>query len=796
MMTLGIGRDLALAVRQLRTRPGFVLLVVLTLGSAIGVNASLFTVFNAVVYQPWPVRDPARVRHVMPLGGSDRGMSVAEWRHVAGQARSFSGVAATAFPKGVTFGTREGHVDFVSTNFFDVLGVAMERGRGFLPGEEEANRVLVLGYGAWQRDFGGDPAIVGRTIPLDGMPFTVVGVATRLMVGTHVRYATDAWAPLPARAAWHVDRANPRDYLEDPKHCCAWVTARLAPGVSAETAQAEVDTLSAAFRNAAGLETSRFALRGTSRAETWAHEGRQGRGALGFVSRLWLLFLAVTLVLLLACANVGNLLLAHGHARRQEIAIRLSLGAGRARIVRQLLVEAFVLSLLAGAVGVAVATLLPEAIVKTIPEGDHVVFSIDGRVLAYALVVASLTCVAVGLAPALHCTRAAVMGAIKGAHEGMIGRLRLRSVLLGVQVAICVVLLTGAGLLTRGVQNALHRDLGFDATGVDVVQLAAPVRPKDEMRDRSFHAQLQSELHALPRVALARTLPLEGRGMMSYSVPGDPRDRYGAIALEVSPSYFDVLRITILAGRAFADHDPAAVAVASEAFVARHWPGESGLGRRILYRGRAPHVELEIVGVARDAYTADLSEMQPTLYLPLPPTGTPFILTRAADGNAAPAAAAIAMRLDPQLRATTFPLEEHVGRRLNLTRLAANIAGSVGTLALVLATTGLFGVFAYAVQQRTRELGIRIALGANAAHILVTVLSAGASALLVGLAAGTVLALGLSQVLRGVLFGLSPLDPVTYAGVAAVLFAAGVAATWLPAHRALHVDPTVALRQE
>jgi ABC-type antimicrobial peptide transport system permease subunit len=284
--------------------------------------------------------------------------------------------------------------------------------------------------------------------------------------------------------------------------------------------------------------------------------------------------------------------------------------------------------------------------------------------------------------------------------------------------------------------------------------------------------------------------------MMSYSVPGDHTERYGAIALEVSPSYFDVLQIPMLAGRAFARDDPAAVAIASEAFVAKHWPGESGLGKRILYRGSAPHLELEIVGVARDAYTADLSEMQPTLYLPLRPSSTPFILARQRDGNAAQAAAAIATRLDPELRATVFPLDEYVGRRLNLTRLAANVAGSVGGLALVLATTGLFGVFAYAVQQRTRELGIRIALGANAAHILVTVLSAGASALLVGLAAGTVLALGLSQVLRGVLFGLSPLDPVTYAGVAAVLFAAGVAATWLPAHRALHVDPTVALRQE
>jgi putative ABC transport system permease protein len=798
MKTTGLGRDLILALRQLGVRPGFALLVVLTLGSAIGVNASLFTVFNTVVYQPWPVRDPARVRHVMPAERDGRGMSIAEWRHVAGQARSFAGMAAMAYPKEVRIGEREGHVDFVSANFFDVLGISIEVGRGFLPQEEEPGRVAVLGYGAWQRHFGGDPGVVGRTISFDGMPFTVVGVATRRLLGTHARYATDAWLPFAARAAWHVDRADPRDYINDPRHCCVWVTARLAPGVSMETARTEVDALSRAFRAQAGLELGGFALRGTSRAETWENEGRGGRGAVGFVSRLWLLFLAVTLVLLLACANVGNLLLARGHARRQEIAIRLSLGATRPRIVRQLLVEAFVLSLLAGAVGVGIAAWLPELLVKSVPEGVHAIFSLDYRVFLYALAVASLTCVAVGLAPALHCTRAAVSGALKGTHDGVMGRLRLRSLLLGVQVAICVMLLTGAGLLTRGVQNAFRRDLGFDPAGVDVVQLAAPVRPKDDTRDRSFHTQLHAELAALPGTATARALPLAARGRVGYAIPNDPDDRpRGAVTLEVSPSYFDVLRIPLVAGRTFERSDPDdGVAIVSEELVARHWPGESPLGKRIIYKGSAPWREREIIGVARNAFTSDLSEFQPTIYLPLRPTATPFILVRKDKGNPAPAAAAIATRLDSQLRASVFPLEAHLSRRLNLTRLAANIAGSVGALALVLATTGLFGVFAYAVQQRTRELGIRIALGATTVHILRTVLAAGGGALLAGLGVGTALALGVSQVLRSVLYGLSPLDPVTYLVVFATLLAAGLAATYLPARRALRVDPTVALRQE
>ena len=797
MMTMGLGGDLILAVRQLGARPRLALLVILTLGSAIGVNASLFAVFNAVIYQPWPVRDPARVRHVMPAGPDGRGMSIAEWRHVASQARSFDGMAAMAYPKEVRIGNHEGHVDFVSANFFDVLGVRMEVGRAFLPLEEES-RVAVLGYGAWQRHFGGDPDAVGRTIVFDGIPFTIVGVATRRLTGTHVRYATDAWLPFAARAAWHFDRADPRDYMNDPRHCCAWVTARVARGVSPETARAEVDTLSRAFRAQSGLEPGAFVLRGTSRAETWEQDGRSGRGAAGFVSRLWLLFLAVTLVLLLACANVGNLLLARGYARRQEIAIRLSLGATRRRVVRQLLAESLVLSLLAGGVGLSIAAWLPEALVKTVPEGIHAVFSLDHRVVLYSLAVACLTCVAVGLAPALHCTRAALAGALKGTREVTGGGFRLRSVLLAVQVAICVVLLTGAGLLTRGVQNAFHRDLGFDPTGIEVVKLEAPIRPKNEARDRSFHAQLQAELAALPGTATVKTLPLAGRGRIGYAIPNEPNDRpRAAVTLEISPSYFDVMRIPLVAGRRFEPGDPAdGVAIVSEEFVARHWPRESALGKHVLYKGTQPWAKLEIIGVARNAFTSDLSEFQPTLYLPQRPTATPFILVRRHGGNAAPMAAAIATRLDPQLRASVFPLEEHMARRLSLTHLAANIAASVGTLALVLATTGLFGVFAYAVQQRTRELGIRIALGAKAFDILRTVLTAGGGPLLAGLAAGALLAVGISQALRSVLYGLSPLDPVTYVVVFVVLLTAGLTATYVPARRALNVDPTVALRQE
>lgn len=819
MMLSGLRQDLTLALRQLRSRPGFALLVVLTLGSAAGVNVSLFTVFNYVVYQPWPVRDPARVRHVMPAGsdtreqgpdvGAKEGLSIAEWRSLAAQTKTLGLVAMDNHSRRVALDDRDVRVGFVSASFFDVMGVPMEHGRNFEPhedGVDEPGTNALVTYRAWKRLFGADPGMVGRTIRLDGMPFTIVGVVGRRFTGTTARREADLWLPLPARARWEVnDRQGPRAYMTDPARCCIWVSGRLAPGFDTAAARSEVQRLSQSFRSAAGLPPVRFDLRGTSRAEAYREEGWRGRGTRGFAARMSLFFLAVLLVLLLACANVGNLLIARGYARQREIAVRLSLGASRARIVRQLLTEAVVLALLAAGVGLAIASFLPEAIVSTIPEGEGLRFTLDVRVVVFALGLCVLSCAAFGLAPALHCTRVSVSGALKDGPSAGQGRLSLRSVLLGAQVAICVVLLVSAGLLTRGVRHALVKELGFDAEGIQIVRFQHPPRKHDAARTAAFGRQLREEVEALAggdHIAVTASVPLEP-GRTSIEIPGRAPLRRRHVGMVVTtPRYFELLGLPIVAGRNFTKTDPPlGVAVVSEELARRYWPGESPLGKQVLVgvprgTGMEKGSPREIIGVAKDAYVTRAAEIEPTVYVPLIPGMGTSVLVRAKDGALAQAVAALGRRLDPEMRVRVSSVRDPLEREVGLTRLAANVAGSVGVLALALATVGLFGVFAYSVQQRTRELGIRIALGAETVHVVGVVLSTAARALGVGLAVGLLLAAAASRVLENALFGLSPLDPLTYAGVVAILIAAGLAATYLPARRALSVDPTVALRYE
>ena len=814
-MLNSLRQDVVLALRQLRVRPWFALLIVATLGSAIGVNASVFTVFNWIVYQPWPVRDPARVRHVMatatgnpfrPPGDDDaQGVSLAEWRQVAARTKALSGLAAMDLARErVDVDDGHAYAYFVSANFFDVMGVPMEHGRSFLPhedGTDEPGTNALLAYRAWRRLFGADPSIVGRTVKLDGMPFTVIGVVSRGFTTSAIqRREADVWLPLPARALWNLNsREAPRDFLTNPRRCCAWVTGRLAPGVTTEAATAEIQTLSRDFRAAAGLEPLRLDLRGTSNAELGKGQGWRGRGVLGFAARFALFFVAVLLVLLLACANAGNLLLARGYARRQEIAVRLSLGAGRARIVRQLLTEALVLALVAGVVGLVIASVLPEAFVSTVSEGAGMTFRIDRRVYLYAFALVVLSCVACALAPALHVTRVSISGTLKDAHAGGPGRFSLRGLLLGAQVAICVVLLVGAGLMTRSVWHALAKDLGFESEGVRVVSFDPPFRKYDPKRVAAFVAQFRAEAEGLAdgrRLAVTASVPLEkAMARMAVTRKGPARE-YDVGLIATTPRYFEVLQLPLSTGRTFAAADPPlGVVIVNEELARRHWPGENVLGKTIMLKSPIPGPR-EVIGVAKDAYMTTASDMVPTVYIPMVPAGYPRVLVRE-EGNAlVTAVGAIGRRLDPEMRVQVRSVRDPLQRQLELTRLAATIAACVGLLALALATFGLFGVFAYSVQQRTRELGIRIALGAEAMHVVRFVLGTATRALVGGLVTGLAVALAASRVLDSVLYGLSPLDPLTYVGVVAVLLLAGLTATYLPARRALRVDPTVALRYE
>ena len=770
-------QDLAYAVRQIRRQPGFALVIVLTLGSAMGIGTSLFAVFNATVFRPWPARDPKRVVVV----DTRYGFSLAEWRHLSQEARSVTGIVAETDGLRTNVGEQRLRFQHVSANYFTVLGVPMELGQSFTPADDEPNAAprAVLGYGCW-RALGGDPAIIGRSLELEGVPFTVIGVASRHW-SRRVFGPTDVWVSMATVRT--LTPQTPADYRDDPKLSSWRLAARLAPGTTAGEAQAELATLSQRFRAGHPVRKEPLRVIGTAAAD--------GMSALEYTRVVGALSLPVLLILLLACANAGNLLLARAYSRRRETAVRLALGAGRGRLVRQLLTESLLFAGLAGLLGFALAAVLPNALVAAWvpPEIPFTGFALDHRVLFFSLGLSTVTCIAFGLAPALHCTRVSVGGALKDVFG--LPRQKLEMGLLRIQVAICVVLLAAAGLLLRGVQHAQTKDLGFDAQGITMLRFELPRRYDDAQR-RVFAVQMQAEIDELgPRRGVAAT----GKLLLDATIRWTRVAEAGLThKVETSPRYFELLGIPLVAGRMFDSADvEAPVAIVNERLARALAPGGSALGREVRWDEDRWHV----IGIVRDADVARLDRSLPTLFVPLRPGTLPGVLIR---DQLAPGAAAavksIATRLGPDVRIRSSSLSTFIDGRLAGPRMAAWVAGILGVLGLLLASLGIAGAFAFAVQQRTREIGVRTALGAGAAQVLRAVLGPSARALAAGLVVGVLGAAGVGRFLRNQLHGLSPLDPLAIGGVALVLAMAAVAASYVPARRALRVDPTVALRYE
>ncbi len=508
------------------------------------------------------------------------------------------------------------------------------------------------------------------------------------------------------------------------------------------------------------------------------------------------------LVLLLACANVGNLLLARAAARRREIAVRLSLGASRARVVRQLLTESLALALLAGCTGLLLAFWLPARIIAVLAGQTALDLRPDAGVLAYALGLSVLSCLVFGLAPALHGTKGSVGNALKTGVPMAGSRLPLRNLLLAVQVAVTVVLLAAAALLARAVYNAGMRDHGFSMRDISVVSFEAPSRGYDAARIRASALELTRAVEAAGAgrtVAVTSTEPLgSGNIKGAFRIPGLPEQQSNSV-YEVSPGYFDLLGVGVLAGRPLVATDSnKPVVVISETMAKRYWTIPSAVGQRILVDpasgGWNTPGELEIVGVVKDVHQTSLEEADSTIYQPLSGRVLPRVLVRGTGVAATAAVTAAAARIDPRLRARVRPLADNLRPQLSSSRTGAMIAGALGGLALVLASIGLIGVFSYWVQRRSQEIGVRMALGARSPQVVRLLIGSSARSLLWGAALGVVGAVSASGLLRSYLFGLSPLDPLAYAGVVALLAVAAVAATYWPARRATRVDPVVALR--
>ena len=793
-MMKGIWHDVRHGLHILQRHRGHTALAVAMLGTAIGLNTSLFTAFNAVALQPWPVPDPERVvrvyaAHKGPQGPVYQGLSVTQQRHLNARARTMAGLVGMR-----EAGSHDGlRGTYVTASFFEVLQIPIQMGRGFHANEDQPTApaaLAVVSHRTWQGRLAGARDVVGRTIVFKEVPFTIIGVTAPTFTGTSGKHE-DLWIPLSASLLLHPKERWPRDFLTEPGWSGLEVAGRLAPGVSPEQARLELEHLSRAYQASMGRDGHGVAVSTTSLA---AHL-RERRKILPVSG---LLFLALTLVLLLACANVGNVVLARGLARRHEIAVRISLGARRARLVRQMLTEGLVLAAAAGAVGLAMACVLPRILPSVMKTNLSADLQPDLAVLAYTLGLVVLSCVVFALPPALHCTRGDVASALQERAASSGTRLALRSGLLALQVSLCVVLLASAGLLVRSVQQASRFNPKFALHELVLVSFHVDDREYDDARRLAFGNGLERALGNLPggpSFALTDQVPLgNSRSLTSARLPGqNDRQAMPVFVKEISGRYFETLEIPVVAGRALDSADAGRpVVVVSQTLARRYWSDNNPLGQTIVINTAAR----EIVGVARDAHLDDLDRIEATAFVPLTRPVVPYLLIRD-DGHATlPALTAVAARVDPQARVSVRPLGGNIASRLQPAKTGALTAAILGVLALVLATIGLSGVFTYSVQQRTREIGIRMALGAGAADVVRLVLASSSRAVTIGLVLGLGGALGASRLLRSHLYGISPLDPLVYAGVLAVLFLAAVVASYVPARRAIGVEPTVALRYE
>jgi predicted permease len=805
-----LAQDVHYAVRSLRRQPGFTLTTLAILAVGVGLNTSLATMFTAMLWRTWPLavaNDLVHIQSVRPDGRVGGEFSWADFTHLSAHARNSTIVATGCGMDGRMINCRFTLADrrtvigqFVSGNYFRALEIPIALGRGIHDGDGGLGLpgVVVVSHTFWLRELGASPDVVGRRIDLDGAEFEVIGVTAESFSGT-LMLRQDLWVPL---ASAPILRPSTRSSIDNVE-----LIARLGHGVTPDQARAEIDALLAPLPP----EPRRSRLAGTS---FFSRPRDREESMMAFSIAL----AALLLVLIVACANTGNLLLARTVARRQEIAIRNAIGAGRARLVRQLLTESFVLAAAASAIGLAIATVVPNYLLNLGFEhadvGGRVAFAVrpDWRVALFSAGLATLTCIAFGLAPALHASRVDVLSALKGRSAGSPSG-SLRSWLLGVQVAVSVILLGAAGLLVRGLERAYVVDRGFDPQGVTVVSFDLPAS-FDLKRRQAFEAGViaaAGAIEARSDAAIASATPFDGWIIYARATGGEgvaSRAIWLSVP-EVSPGYFPVLGISLKAGRLPRPDDAGSHrVVVNEALVRRLFPARNPVGDTLFIqgehaRGAVPH---EIVGVVG---TADNGEgAEPAAYEALGSRSEwlwtagndrqkpPHILYRLAGVASAKAIAEAAARLEPQVHVSYTALSAAVRERFSEERFSVLLAAGVGGLALVLASVGVFGMFAYAVRQQTREIGVRLAMGASAAQIVVSVLRTGTRPLLLGLGTGLIGSAIVGQLMRGNLYGLSPYDPVSHLAVTAIVLAAAVVALVRPAFRATRVDPATVLRTD
>lgn len=812
-------RDLRYGARTLAKNPGFTAVAVLATALGIGVNTGIFSVLNGVALKLLPVPRAEQIVSVDQIfhgkvrrnvHGEPGLFSYAEYKNYRENNHVFSGLLAYApFLEATLSGESPQQLMGAETscNFFDVLGERPELGRTFVDEDcraAGASPVMVLSEEAWRGRFGADPRIVGKSISLNRTKFVVIGVAAQGFRGLDP-WPSEFWVPVMMQKALEPDR----DLLEEDNTGWLALLGRMRPAVSLEEVRTDLGVIAGRIdQQYVGRTTALVIHRATFLGRPEERSVVFGIGAV--------VLAAVGLVLLIACANVANLLLARASARQREIAIRLSIGGSRWRIVRQLLTESLLIAFLGGMLGSLLAFWSLQGMARYVlthlprPAEAALMWNVnpDLHVWGYALVLTALTGIVFGLAPALQATKQDLSTAVKGGGSGLIGKAAgggaLRSALVIVQVAVCMVLLIAAGLLMRGLYLAQTVDPGFEMKGITQAQFDLPSQGYNLARAQAFQRELKARVAALPgvdAVEQARVTPLshqwEGTGL---TLAGEAEAR-GFEFNVVSPGFFNELGMPIVRGRTFAEAETrsnASVLVVTESTARRLWPGQDAIGKTLRENAKK---EYQIVGVVRDSQASHLGQTDGLFfYRPAGPEEQErlqlLVHNKSGDTATANGIREVMRALDANLVVKVTTLEDNLEAWRTPSRIVAVLSGVLGALALLLASIGVHGVVSYGVSQRVREIGIRMTLGADGHDVMGLVLRQVLRPVVIGALVGVIACAGVSQVLSGVLYGIGSHDPIAFMGVPLFLLGIAFLASYFPARRAVRVDPVVALRYE
>ena len=814
-------QDLRYGLRMLAKSPGFTAIAVLSLALGIGANTAIFSLVHAALLKPIPVDEPERLAAVFMTDQRNPGnlpLSHLNYKDLRTQNQVFSDMAAQTFAQvNWSRGTQSEQIPIqvVSGNYFAVLGAETPQGRAFLPDEDvKATPVIVISHGFWERSLGRDPNAVGSTITLNRMPFTIVGIAAPGFSGTVLGANPSGWVPM----AMH-DVVQPGfTWYEQRRGLFLFAFGRLKPDVTVDQAAANLRTLFAGLEQAYPVDNKGRSA--GSMALLDARVNPQGQAGAPIVRLSVILMAVVGIVLLIACANIANLLLARANRRRKEIAVRLALGAGRLRLVRQLLTESTLLSILGAGLGLLLAQWLLAGLQGTdlqlpLPVGDDL--AIDRQVLLFTTLLAIATGLLFGLAPAIQASRPDVVPVLKneivaaGAGRRGIARFfALRQALVVAQIALSLVALVAAGVFLRSLTTAQHTSTGFETQGVLVMNFNLGREGYTRERGLVFFDEAATRIASLPGVraaAIAQNPPLAGGLLRSVFPEGQDtttRDRVLVQVNSVGVDYFDAIGIPLVRGRDFARTDAAGaplVVIVNETMAERFWPGADPIGKRFKFFGDDQFTT--VIGVARNSkYNGIAEDPIPFIYQPLLQNYTPqATLHVRADGNAAGLAAAVrqeVQQIDPTLSVFNIrTLQDQVADSLAPLRTNVIVLVAFGALALLLASIGLYGVASYSVTQRTREIGVRMALGASRSTVLTLVFGQGLVLVALGIALGVGAAAALMPLVPAALLpNVSGRDPATFAGTIALLSAVALVASLIPAYRATRIDPLTALRTE